>query len=35
MWMDDAEAEVINRYHQEMMLRVADNLPEAAKVFQG
>ncbi|CAD6272323.1 unnamed protein product [Miscanthus lutarioriparius] len=30
LWMDDAEAEVINRYHQEMMLRVADNLPEEA-----
>lgn len=31
LWMvDDAEAEVINRHHQEMMLRVADNLPEEA-----
>jgi hypothetical protein len=32
LWMDDAEAEVINRnrYHHEMMLRVADNLPEEA-----
>ena len=30
LWMDDAEAEVINRYHQEMMLRVADNLLEQA-----
>ena len=28
--MDDAEAEVINRHHQEMMLQVADNLPEEA-----
>ena len=30
LWMDDAEADAINRHHQEMMLRVADNLPEEA-----
>lgn len=30
LWMDDAEAEVINRHHRETMLRLADNLPEEA-----